>query len=345
MKKILLVLIFSFIYSQGYSETLSINTDIVGIHQLRIVNKGKKHCPVSIPLIKKAVVCGRLEGVKEKTGVLIDKEALFDKLNKDKKYFFLVRNGKERGGWFLINSQDSPTQITVKLDKGSGNIENLNGNELFSIHQLYSLNELFPPDGSVLPANKIDIMAGQIHINSKNIWKKYWLSNGELSEEAGWIDWASSKPIKLKDLFFMPGSSFIIFHPDPDRDIDIHIIGSVMDFVLKKTITPGYNYVSVEYNTSRTDINHSFSTKLKDLRLINSGFASGQDSDSSDGLIIWNVQQKEYNKPYWLFNNNGHPQWMTAANEPVDVDNAKVIPGTGLIIHNISNPYTWFDGK
>jgi uncharacterized protein (TIGR02597 family) len=345
MKKLfLLISLVCFLPVTGFPTNVSVTGEIVGTQTIRAVNAGNKHCHVSIPFIKPSVIQGNIDSVDTGNAAITDNEGGFALLQNDATYFLLVLSGSSKGDWFVINKpesgkkfSDTPNRITIDIDKSTGALENLKGDERFSVHAMYRLNELFPENGNVLPSNKFDVMAGQVQFYSGNT-TKYWLSNGELTEKPGWTK--SSGNFELDNLYIPPGKSFIVFHPNPIKNIDIQIIGQVPSVPIKKKIVPGYNYVAAEFNTSRTDTAGNVSRKISDMKLAQSGFKAGNDANESDTLMIWDKDLKDYRSGIWLSKGG---QWMTKEGMPAG--NLEIQAGTGIIILNKGNSYIWKDGE
>gem|GEM_PF-1051558 len=330
----------------------TLTSSVFGLHRLRVVNEGKSHCLVSMPFLKPAGVQGRLDGLVPSEGVLIDEEGAFGELDTGERYFLLIRSGTSKGVWFLVKEPpqgqsygDTPKHLSVDLDKDPGFFGNLSGDEWFSIHPMYELSELFPDDGSVLPAHRFDVMAGQVHLYGESGCTKYWLSNGMLTGEAGWTTVEEDGSFQRTDLYFPPGVSFVVYHSDPKQDMDIPVVGEVPDTMIRKAVSPGYTFLAAEYNTSRTDQAGNPSCKLEDLGLDRSGFRMGETADSSDRVYLWDRDSAKYRDPCWLFENGGSPLWMTEAPIPQEAGDQEALPGTGMVIWHGGEGYTWMDGE
>jgi hypothetical protein len=152
------------------------------------------------------------------------------------------------------------------------------------------------------------------------------------------------QPVAMTDLYMPPGVSFVVYHPEPVQNMDIDVVGEVPDIGVRKPVVPGYNFLALEYNTSRTDEAGEVSYKLKNLGLVQSGFHMGETVYASDQLFLWDLGLADFGVSCWLFDDEGTPKWMTDEEPPQEAHEQEVLPGTGLLIWNSDDGYTWIDG-
>ena len=98
--------------------------------------------------------------------------------------------------------------VEVRNDGFAGALSELEGNESFSVHALYMLNELFPEDGTFLPAGDIDLKAMQVHFYDGREFKKFWLSNATITEHAGWTSAEEGELVYAGETEFFRGLVF-----------------------------------------------------------------------------------------------------------------------------------------
>lgn len=319
-------------------------SEVFGWHRWRVVNEGTHYCLASVPFMKPALVQGRLDGVLPEEGILIDDESAFGRLDGDAMHMLLIRSGPIKGARFTVEAS-AEDQRRAHVE-GSDDLENLDGDEWFSLHPVYDLSEFFPVDGAVLPAHTFDVLAGQVHFYGEDGCRKYWLSNGDLTEnKACWAQSVDGRPVALTNLSLYPGIGFVIYHPAPDQNVEIEVAGEVPDVLIRKPVRPEYNFLGMEYNMSRTDEHGHPSVKLRDLRLTNSGFHMGETVDATDLLYIWDPSEGDYGPTCRLFNHEGTPEWVTEEAPPQDAGDREVLPGTGLVIWNEGEAYIWLDGE
>lgn len=334
-----------------HTEPLSVGA--VGVHPLRVVNEGQPYCLVSIPLLKMARARGRLDGVDPATRVVTDTQGAFGQLDAAQRYILLVRSGPAKGAWFVVEPPadgaayaDTPTTLTVEEADATASLADLNGDDVFAAHPLFSLAELFPPSGGLLPAGRTDVVAGQILFpEGGDHFRKYWLSDGTLTTEPGWTVTEADGAATLMDVHILPGASFFVCHPDPTENIDVMIHGEVPDIMLRKSVHPGYNFLAAEYNLSRTGLDGKPSFQLQDLRLAISGFRYGATSDDVDWLYRWDTAAADYTRGRWLQDGGTTLDWLTDDDPPTAANQEQVAPGEGLIIWNGGEDFVWGDGE
>ena len=335
----------------AHAEPMSVGA--VGVHSLRVVNSGQSYCLVSIPLLKMARARGRLNGVDSETRMVTDTEGAFEQLQEDQRYILLLRSGPAKGAWFAIvppaddtTFSDTPTTVVLEQGDATASLTDLEGDEVFAVYPLFSLAELFPPSGSVLPAGRVDVIAGQVLFPENGTgFRKYWLSDGTLTDGPGWAVTEADGTAALADVHILPGASFFVCHPNPTEDVDVMIHGDVPDIVLRKPVHPGYNFLAAEYNLSRTGLDGKPSFQLQDLRLAISGFRYGNANDDVDWLYTWDNAGAAYSLGRWLRDDGDILNWLNDGDPQNDANQEEVSPGEGLIIWNGGDEFIWEDGE
>ena len=328
----------------------SILDSVVGFHRLRVVNEGVRYNLVSLPFIKPAKLKGKLNKVSEELNQLVDHGGGFANLGIGENFFLLIRDGDAAGAWFSIhrqshasNSSANPNLVEIDPDSSAGALSDLTGIETFSVHEMYTIEELFPPDADILPAHNTDFEAGQVHLYSNQEVSTFWLSNGEQTDgQVGWVDPASDRTEITTSTPLLPGICFGVYHPNPDRSIEISVMGEVPDVILYKPIYPGYNFVAKEYYVNSISVNGQTNFTLDNLQLKQSGFrSSDQKNISADVIFMWNQETGSYSSARWLFDSGSESMWMTTGNPSSPIPNQKVFPGEGFVVWNGGDQYIW----
>jgi hypothetical protein len=177
-------------------------------------------------------------------------------------------------------------------------------------------------------------------------FQRYWLSDGTLTGGVtGWHRIDEDGTYSPCDPAFVPGRSFLVYHPNPVADMHVPVCGDVLDTPLRKTVTSGYTFVNLEYNLSRTGSDGMPSLRLGDLRLSLDGFQAASTADQSDRLHFWDVYLGCYTSGAWLRDLDGELEWRSTEAPEVGLDDVQVIPGEGFLILNGGSSYVWRDGE
>ncbi|KPA09643.1 secreted protein containing Conserved hypothetical protein CHP02597 [Candidatus Magnetomorum sp. HK-1] len=344
----IITIILLFLSTFAYSENLY-TAKTAGLQSQYVVKEGKKYNIISIPFIKPSVINGDIEAVDHTNKCLVDDDKSFTSLPPENDYIIRLTSGEMKGTWYLISTKKrrksmsaSPNSITVDLSKSSKpDLTGISEKDTYSIHPLYDLAELFPEDGSILPAANFDYDSGRIQFISNSQKTTLWLSNGKMTDQKGWMKMSGNNVnLKVDHFSILPGMAMIVFHPKPEKSIYISIPGQVLDSPLAKPIYPGENLVSIEYLLLPSELSGQISYSLDELKLIESGFQSGRTIDESDTLKIWDDMTSKYSGNIWLFKNDaGNVEWLTENYLPVS--NMEVRAGSGMVICNKGIRYSW----
>jgi len=337
-------------FATACSVALSDTVIVGGGRSLPIVKAGRRFNLVSVPFIRPAAAAGRLTSVSSATGMVTAAEEVFGGLDAATEYFILIRTGPARGAWFFLAPADtedyaaSPAQALLDAEGTAGALGALVGGERFSVHPLFRLDELLPTDGSVVPAARLDVLAGQVHLYQGGGCRKYWLSNGELTR-AGWTNVPTVTRAGPEVVFLPPGISFFVYHPAPVADVSVPVVGIVPDVPIRKAVRPGFNFLGTEYSLVRDDIGAGAAPKLSALRLDQSGFHGGEEADESDLLLSWDTMTGDYRVPRWLRAVGTGSEWRIAGEPSVRADDELLDPVRGMVLWNGGDGYVWRDGE
>jgi len=341
-KLTILTIILTFQLSIAYTQKMYTGKT-VGLKSQCVVKEGKKYNIISIPFIKPSIHNGDIEAINPDTFCLIDNDKFTKDLHPEKNYILLMTDGKMAGEWFFLSTNktrkakvNSSSQIFVDPFKSStSDLSGISSSDSYEIHPLYDLTELFPEDGSILPAGNFDYEAGRIQLLSNDQKTTLWLSNGNITSQKGWIRISQNNVNKQVDHFsILPGRAMIIFHPKPEKDMYVYLTGEALELPVSKPIYPGKNLISVEYQLSSTYTSNRMDYSLDELNLIENGFVGGKTIDESDKVKIWNQEQSSYGDGIWLLRtDNDVNEWLT---EYFLTPSFSVIqPGGGILVQKL----------
>lgn len=329
----------------GFSCGLpSISANTVGMHRLTLAESGQRTRLVSIPFLRAPLALGRLDGIQVASGDsspnFVDAQAAFSHIIDEGSYILRVTDGESAGIWFLLGEvSEDGRQVAVEEDSLVGGVDQLDGDESFAIHKLFTLDELFPHDLPEFPSSVIDLAAMQVHFYDGERFTKHWLSNGTLTEHSGWT-YADEGALKDgNDIAILPGTSFLVVYPNPTADISIQINGVILDQSLVVPVYSGYNYVSVKYAEVLSGGLPTIADYLDNLGLIESGFNGGASVSESDLVYAFDEGDGTLIEGFYLDSSAG--LFKPASEESEDIALADVGPGRGFVVFNRGEPYLW----
>lgn len=349
-KRFIITLIGLTAFGPAYSRD-PIMIGAVGTHVIEVAQRGERYQLVAVPFLKLPLARGRLDGVDAGTGTVTDDEGAFGALPTGQACILRIRSGSEKGSWFVVEESvdgyaDSPTRLNVNEDARAGNLANLEGNEVFSVHPLFTIAEVFPEDGSVLPAGDLDLRAGQVHVWDGAEFAKYWLSDGTITDQPGWHLAEGSELRRAGDDALLPGASFFAVHPDATETVEVRVMGEVLTDAIRVPLFEGFNFVTAEYNLSRTDPGGAPSFALNDIGLVESGFYPGFTEEAGDHLLVFDPNQIDFGSGYWLRDlGTGQAEWNRLSEVTGNVGQEEVRPGEGFVIWNSGEAYYWLHGQ
>ncbi|WP_169305284.1 hypothetical protein [Coraliomargarita akajimensis] len=328
----MIVLLLGFILTGPQVQAVT----TVGSHHLVISQRGEKTQFVSVPFLKLPVAQGRLDGVDAAAATLTDKEGAFSNLDVSSAYILRITSGPGVGSWFQLNAGlVSADSIAIRDDVMAGSLDMLEGDEAFQVHELFELGELLPETHKGLVAGPIDLLSTQVHVFEAGEFVKVWLSDGSITERPGWTYAAGDELRHIGHASVLPGTSFLIVQPNDEQDMSIRVSGVVLDDPISIPIGPGYNYVSVAYNTGMHRESGA-DYALEAIGLVESGFGSDGAADQvlhvdpRDGSI---AQAYKYDSTTESFQTDGEPV-LSAVTDSIE-------PGRGFIIYNSGDSYLW----
>ena len=300
----------------------------VGTHQLRISDPATGSQLVSLPFLKSAMSRGRLDTVDVASSNLQAVQGAFSGFDARFTYILRVTDGSAAGAWFFLG-ESSATGDTVEVlnDGFAGKLNQLEGNESFAVHALYTLSEIFPEAGHFLPAADLDLKAMQVHFYDGREFQKCWLSNGAITEHIGWTRAVDGQLIYAGDTAILPGASFLVLDPRADASVDIRIQGVVLKSPLKVPLYAGYNFVASNYNQGLTGPNAFL---LGKLGLKESGFRSSVSQQEGDKVFSYDAETGQFGARFYLDETTG--EFNAAANFQ---------PGDGFVVYNSGEAYLW----
>ena len=318
----------------------------VGTHTVPVSVAGVRTQFVSIPFLKSPIAHGRIDSIDSVVGTITDNEGAFSTLSAGKSYILRITSGDRVGAWFsLAASAVNGNTVAIEDDGIAGFLDLLEGDEAFSINELFTLEELLPTTHPGLTAGPIDLLSTQVHVFDGREFIKVWLSNGTITEEPGWTYAVDGELRHIGEAAVLPGTSFIVVQPTADKDMSIRVHGVVLNEPINIPIGEGFNYVSVAFSTKlirETGADYS----LDALGLASSGFkATGEDS-SADGDRVFDLDPAtgRFTSGYLLDGSTGE---FVASAEIGEVtgESFAPTPGTGFVIYNSGEPYQWTLGN
>ena len=325
------ITVFSLIALSFSLSTLSgarVELGRTGTHQLRISEAGSRSQLVSVPFLKGAMARGRLDGVDLDLSVFQDTAGAFSVIDDQFTYILRVTEGSSAGAWFFLGASSAEGRTVEVVEDGfAGRLSELEGNESFSVHALYTLNEIFPEDGTFLPAGAIDLKAMQVHFYDGREFKKFCLSNATITEHVGWTSAEEGGLVYAGETAILPGTSFLVLDPRTDVTVDIRIQGIVFDAPLNVPLYPGYNFVSSHYN-KRFEGDTAF--QLGNLGLKESGFRAGSSLQDGDQVLAYDTETGQFGEGFYLDDTTGE---FSAPSE--------FQPGDGFVVFNSGDTYFW----
>jgi hypothetical protein len=257
-----------------------------------------------------------------------DAQGAFAGVDNQFTYILRVADGSAAGAWFFLGAASANGTSVEVLDDGfAGMLSDLQGNESFSVHALYTINELFPEDGIFLPAGDIDFNAMQLHFYDGREFKKFWLSNSTITEHVGWTTAEGGELAYAGETAILPRTSFLVLDPRPSASVNIRIQGNILAAPLNVPMYPGYNFVSSNYN-KRFDGNDV--RMLDDMGLKESGFKPSLIPGQGDQVFAYNAETSRFGQSFYLDATTG------GFNAPSDFR-----PGAGFIVFNSGEAYLW----
>jgi len=304
----------------------------IGTHQLRISDPGSQSQLISVPFLRGATARGRLDGVDVGSSSLQDAEGAFSGIDDQFTYILRVTSGAAEGAWFFLGASTGNGDAVQVVDDGfAGSLSDLEGGESFAVHALYTLNEIFPEDGIFLPAGDIDLKATQVHFYDGREFKKFWLSNGTITQHTGWTSAESGELVYAGETAILPGMSFLVRDTRADATVDIRIQGVVLDFPLNIPVYPGYNFVSSNYNKR---LSGSDAFILDNFGLKESGFQPSASPVGGDQVLAYDAVTGRFGESFYLNGDTGE------FNAP-----SGFLPGDGFVVFNAGERYLWSSEK
>lgn len=300
----------------------------VGTHQLRISDPASRSQLVSLPFLKSATSRGRLDHVDVASSNLQAALGAFSGFEEQFTYILRVTEGSAAGAWFFLG-ESSATGDTVEVlnDGFAGKLNQLEGNESFAVHALYTLSEIFPEAGHFLPAGDLDLKSMQVHFYDGREFQKCWLSNGAITEHVGWTRAIDGQLVYGGDTAILPGASFLVYDPRADAAVDVRIQGVVLKSPLKVPLYPGYNFVAAHYHQHLTGADAFL---LGNLGLKESGFRASASLQEGDQVFAFDAQTGQFGARFYLDETTG--EFNASANFQ---------PGGGLVVYNSGEAYLW----
>lgn len=301
----------------------------VGTHQLRLSDPSTTSQLVSVPFLKEAISRGRLNGVNVSNANFSDIEGAFNQVDDAATYILRVTGGSAAGSWFFLGaSSDNGTNVEVIDDGFAGSLSDLAGDETFAVHALYTLSELLPEDGQLLPSGDIDLKAAQVHFYDGREFKKLWLSNGTITSHQGWTSADAGELVYAGDTAILPGTSFLVLDTRPEATVDIRVQGVVLDAPLNIPVYPGYNFVASNYNKHLIG---DAAFDLDNIGLKESGFQAGASADDADQVLAYDASIGRFGDNYYL---------DESTDEFSSPENG-FKPGDGFVVFNAGEKYLW----
>ncbi|MFW6217754.1 MAG: hypothetical protein ACOC4K_02045 [Verrucomicrobiota bacterium] len=310
----------------------------VGTHSLRLVEPGKAQQLVSVPYLRVPSARGRLEGVNLAESRLIDQQGAFADLNPEAVHVVLIGSGPQAGHWFLVrsDSRDASSGV-VEHDGLAGELDQLRGDETFSVHRLFVLSELFGDAGGLLQAGANSQSASAVSFYRGSSYEQYWLSDGSVAPE-GWVLSRNGGHEAAGHSAILPGMSFFLSHPNPVEPVEIRVQGIVVDGPVHLPLIRGYNFVAPVQ--SRTLFGEKgLNLKIGELGLRESGFLGASTYGGGDKLLIFDNATAGIRDTLYLDSASGEFRSMGFGNSETpqyDMD-----MGSGAILLNTQGAYTW----
>jgi hypothetical protein len=327
--KIVAIILISFSLNFALQAWARVEAGRVAMHQLRISDPSTRSQLISVPFVKEAISRGRLDGVNINEFTIRDAQGAFLLIDDQSTYILRITEGDCSGSWFLLgNSTVDGVTIDVLNDGVAGALSDLKGNESFAVHALYTLSELFPEEGTFLPAGDIDLEAMQIHFYDGREFKKFWLSNSTITEHVGWTCAENGELVYAGGTVVLPGTSFLVYDPRADATVSIGIQGVVFDTPLHVPVYSGYNFVFSNYNKK---VEGSAANSLDNMGLKESGFqGSGGPLADGDKVYTYDQHTGRFGEIFYL--NQATGEFSAPSNFE---------PGDGFVVYNTGEPYLW----
>jgi len=313
----------------------------VGTHILRVAEPGQDSQLISLPFLRTAVSLGRLDGVDANAESLTDIQGAFNKLREDRSYILRITDGPQVGVWFILDATSVGADFVRVLDDGlAGYLIDLSGGEAFSVHELFTLKELFPENSVLLPASSIDANSMQVHFYDGNGFREFWLSNGGITDHVGWTYTDEGQLKYAGDTAILPGTSFLVFYPNPSVAVDVRLQGVVLNEPLNIPIYPGYNFVSVHYSHRFSEDGGDLDPRLNHMGLEESGFRSTKSKAVGDLVISFDPFNGKLGTHYYL---DSKTDVFRPVEDSVDPTSIGLLakPGNGFVIFNDGDSYLW----
>ena len=327
------------------ATTVGSASPVVGMHKLKISEAGERTRLVSVPFLRTAEAYGRLDGVQIRPTAgehptLIDHEAAFSELDEDAVYILRITAGAAAGDWFLLDEVgDNGRSVTVRDDGLAALAADLQGNESFAIHSLFTLEELFPVDSDLFPSAPIDLAAMQVHFFDGEDFNRYWRSDGTLTAHRGWTFARNGQLEDANKVAVLPGTSFLSVFPQASSEVAIQVNGVIPEAGLTVPVYSGYNYVSVKYSGATSGGLPALADYLEIIGLKGSGFDGGTSRESSD--LVLALSEAEGTLLPGFFYDEDAGLFLPVGAESLEIGLEDVGPGRGFVIYNRGEPYLW----
>jgi uncharacterized protein (TIGR02597 family) len=321
----------------------------VGMKAIHVASPSSQFQLVSVPFMKPSVVTGRLDGVDAGQGRISDAQSSFGTLQNAAAYVLRIRSGNQAGAWFTVSPlggdwSSSAGTALVTNDNVAGDLASLAGNESFSIHPLFTFAELFPENGSVIPAGRVDVLASQIHLLESSVYSKYWLSDGSITDRPGWFTAGPNGLRSAGSDVILPGVSFFVVVPAAvSQSIVVRVFGEVLDDAIRIPVEPGFNLVSAPYNVSQVNGAGLPSFELVDFGFEDSSFAPGSSAGSGDQVLVFNQANGRFDGGFWL-DQSGSPRVWRRISDGTPAGSTELEPGNGFVLLNRGSRYGWQQG-
>jgi len=291
---------------------------------------------LSMPFLRAPIVRGRLDSVDVTALSLLDKEGAFDVLSSERSYVLLITEGQAAGAWFVLDSAAKTNETIHIFDDGlAGSLIDLSGTEAFSIHELFTLKQVFPDVGGVCPSGVSASTSTKVQFYDGESTQDFWLSNGSVTDHVGWTYLSEGKLVYGGDTAILPGTSFLIECPERLEPIDLRVQGIALNTPINIPVYPGLNFLAVNF-TSTLTVRGVHGFDLDEIGLLESGFSQSLD----DQFYTYNSRDGSFVSVYWDSNTKALLDSVT--NEAVSTG---VAPGGGFVLYNSGASYLWSYGQ
>ncbi|WP_269523440.1 hypothetical protein [Coraliomargarita parva] len=312
----------------------------VGTHVLTLVEPGQDSRLISVPYLKVPVVRGRLDGIDLENLSLLDAQSAFAELDPELYYLLLIGSGAENGSWFVVSGSADDAQVVQVLEDGqAGELSKLAGNEIFSVHAFFTLDELFGAVGGVLTAGPSVNEAAFLDFYTGSGFERYWLSDGSRTGVQGWVQSFGDQHIPVGDNAILPGTSFYLSNPDAAERVDIRIQGVVVDGPVRIPVYRGYNFIAPVYAGSLIAEDGAYNLSLAHVGLKTSGFQASTVAGNGDRILVVDPDAGTVSDTIYL--NASCGSFLSVAQSGLDCGDLPLEPGGGFILMNVNGYYRW----